>query len=471
MASGALFALSLLVAGVAAGADAVASPVGAGNATRAMPTLFDIRRNAARWSGADCASSFPLERADGTVASVFLFGDTLVCDVGGDPPRRQSANLSFPHSTAGVIALHGGDATPNASDVSFAVAKNATGSVVSLFRPISGEDVDGHVFWWVTQGLAARNKSAPRASAVLLATRVQLTSGKGPFGFQVLGTSLLSVPDTESAPQRWDYAHTVLAFSSGCLTWTTALFRDPRRPAYAMVMGQNACGPLNGTKPVVLARMPIAAVGAPPAEAAAHWEFLLRDGGGATTWGVPPTGAGAADWLARRLHSLFPGAPPETSVVYVEQAGAFLCPYVDGFGPHIYVRASSDVEHGWPEHGRLVYSVPPPLGGSSAFYVYAPKLHPEVPCTDADGRPGLTLTFASNAFHLGSLFEATAAALEAYVPQFVCLDVSSLGPHSGERAELGRERAPYVASASRLHNRGARLEKEWRLTQRRPHPP
>ncbi|MEM6782369.1 MAG: hypothetical protein AAF624_01355 [Bacteroidota bacterium] len=142
------------------------------------------------WTGADGIFSIPLSGNDdyGTADgqnTLFLFSDTFIGDVNPDGSR---SNARLVNNT--IAQLRGGDPDPSAIQFYWPGGRS---NPAAVFTPqIPGASPDD--WYWLGDGFAAQD-----GTVYTLPLRVRRVAD-GPFGFDVVGVSLISLPPRSRPP-------------------------------------------------------------------------------------------------------------------------------------------------------------------------------------------------------------------------------------------------------------------------------
>jgi hypothetical protein len=318
------------------------------------------------WLGGDGAYSVPLS----PTRSVWLFGDTFV----GRPGQADRVGASLVHNSIGISACRDGRFA-----IDYAWGRGSDGAPEAfLERPGPG-------WWWLFGGFV----HAGRLYVGLLEVEDSAPRGALSMPFRYGGTALARIENPGDAPERWRAE--MLPLARGTVGFPVSAFAVSAPYLYLFGWLDEA----DGRHPRMLARLPLAALEAKPADLPAALETFGRDGG----------------WLAGfrpgEARIVMDDDASEMSVRHHAESGRWLAlynyPELDGRFPEtrpsdaVYLRSAPAPEGPWSER-RLVFRIPelapgPEAAGDPNLGCYAAKEQPQF------SRPGsLTFTYVCNLF-------------------------------------------------------------------------
>jgi hypothetical protein len=268
-------------------------------------------------------------------------------------------------------------------------------------------------------------------------------------GFQVAGTTLISIDNAASPPLEWTYQSLQLPGTDACTNWFVDMAHtDGHDSNEVYIVGTAGTTVTDGSctscvnSSVVLARANISDLQAPAwAGAAEFWceesgesaaGELSTTGSDSSGWWFsgrpPPLSAGkwAADCPATQLRPLFTNkdcgladcAVSEMSLVFDFYLGRWVSVIVKGLSTSVqmWFSESDDVTSPWTS--QHVYTVPQTLSGAG-LVSYAGKVHPELRLL----RDEIVFSFATNSWgNVSVLVEPGMASI--YTPHLVSVQVA-----------------------------------------------
>jgi hypothetical protein len=353
-------------AALALGAWSLAACAGAPPAaqTPAPPACWPSFPYQDGWLGGDGAYSVPLSSA----RTLWLFGDTFV----GAPGQRDREGAQFVHKSI-ALSECGADGRFH---VRYFWGAGEDGAQAFLER-------EGEGWWWLFGGFL----HAGDLYVGLLEVQNAEPWGALSLPFHFSGRALARVRDPSGAPQTWQVE--VLPLTRGGQALPLSAFAIDG--GYLYLFGFRA-GP-DGKLPRILARLPLARLGAAPADLGGALETFVGEGG----W-VP-------GFVPDKAQVLMSDNASEMSVRRDSESGRWIAVYnypdVPGAFPKVppsdavYARTAERIEGPWSER-ELIFRIPElaaARGGDPHTGCYAAKEHPQF------SLPGsLTFTYVCNLF-------------------------------------------------------------------------
>jgi hypothetical protein len=341
----------------------------------ALPQYEKLFSNEEGWTGADGAYSVAL--TPNTIA--WLFGDTWI----GQLMNGQHVNATLVHNSMAI--QYGKDPATAAMD--FFYGHSADSRSTAFIQP-----EDGRGWFWMFDGAAT-----PKGLYVFL-VQIERTGKDSVFDFEVIGSWLGQVENSEDAPSAWRIRQFKIPWAefSGTrgILWGSAILQV-KNLLYIYGTSEDRQNTAH-QKHMILARVPIS---------------LLAD---FSRWRFYASGR----WVSDFTHAsrLCEDVPHEYSVSYLPGLKKYVAVYSqDGLSNTILARLSVEPQGPWSDPIQL-YQCPEAEWDQSIF-CYAAKAHAALSNTPDE----LVITYIANSVD----FNKTANDARLYRPRFIRATFSS----------------------------------------------
>lgn len=327
--------------------------------------------NSNQWLGGDNDNSFALP--DGRY--FWSFGDTLIgkfkIDNDSKSPGYYRDYKYFIHDTVGIY-------DPSYyNKINYYCKKNGIGGSPSPVFNI--EKPGSSVYHWILSGSAIKSGNDQEYKVLLGLDRISPTTGF----FKIKNTAWILIGNPQESPLNWKYKTLTIPNTGSNLNFSTSMFTYKK---WIYILGQRGSDS-------VLSRV----------KKKAFFKFNNKtDILNSIEYLV--TGKNKPHWSHKYSGiadlAVVKGLPgmSEASIKYNKNYGWYTL-YMDPYDNKVYLYTASNIEGPWVNKG-IIYTIDDKylnkkIDGKNAFWVYAPKLHPEL--IPNDGKEGaFVFSYVSN---------------------------------------------------------------------------
>jgi len=336
-------------------------------------TLFQPNKNG--WLGGDCASSVPLS----PTKILWLFGDTFV----GLPSATNRVGSHFINNSIAIQDLSSGP--PGTVEFYWGMSG---GNPRAFFYPqVPSPDF----FYWPGIGAFVDGQ------IYVFLFKVQITGG-GSFGFSVVDTTLIRIPNPTDPPDQWQQIITDLQLGGDHQGFNTAVWVNE---SYFYFLGYDDPNDNLSYRRMVLARVLIEDM--KNGQDGSAFEFYV-DGVSGSEWSDAPV----------NLHKLYTPGVTESGIQYIPDWGQYLATSYYVFSPNMYIHTAPALTGPWSNSVKI-YEVPE-MALDPYYFAYAGKLHPELSTTTGE----LIMTYAVNTSEPDAIWTD----MSIYYPRFVRIQLA-----------------------------------------------